>query len=175
MGNNTNRQGFTLMDVLNFTGELSRGMRNGGGGISIQTSNAGDNNGLPVTGLGQSQQGIAQTLAGGLNYNNTWDKGRTSLNTNYTASDIRLVTDRQSLSQNVGDSSYSTFDTTHTVTHITQQRVGIILDQTFDPSFSLRLTPTLTWQHTNKSQAEGYSTSSGARSRGFRHRGFPAK
>jgi len=161
MGNNTNRQGFTLMDVLNFTGELSRGMRNGGGGISIQTSNAGDNNGLPVTGLGQSQQGIAQTFAGGANYNNNWNKARTSLNANYTASDIRLVTDRQSLLQNVGDSTYTTFDTTHTVTHITQQRVGMILDQTFDPSFSLRLTPTLTWQHTNKSQAEGYSSVTG--------------
>src|SRR5580658_9918283 len=161
MGNNTNRQGFTLMDVLNFTGELSKGMRNGGGGVSIQTSNAGNNNGLPVTGLGQSQQGIAQTFAGGVNYNNTWNKGRASLNANYTASDIRLVTDRQSLIQNVGDSTYNTFDTTHTVTHITQQRLGMILDQTFDPSFSFRLTPTLTWQHTNKSQAEGYSSVTG--------------
>jgi hypothetical protein len=161
MGNNTNRQGFSLMDVMNFTGELSRGMRNGGGGISIQTSNAGNNNGLPVTGLGQSQQGIAQTLAGGVNYNNTWDKGRTSLNSNYTASNIRLVTDRQSLNQNVGDTVYSTFDTTHTVTHIAQQRLGIILDQTVDPSFSFRLTPTLTWQHTDKSQSEGYSSLAG--------------
>ena len=158
MGNNTNRQGFSLTDVLNFTGELSRGMRNGGGGISIQTSNAGDNNGLPVTGLGQSQQGIAQTLAGGVNYNNTWGKGRTSLNTNYTASDVRLVADQQSLIQNVGDSTYSTFDTTHTVTHVTQQRLGMILDQAIDPSFSLRVTPTLTLQHTNKSQVEGYSS-----------------
>jgi hypothetical protein len=162
MGNNTNRQGFSLMDVLNFTGELSKGMRNGGGGISIQTSNAGNNNGLPVTGLGQSQQGIAQTVAGGVNYNNTWDKGRSSLNTNYTASDIRLVTDRQSLSQNVGDSTYSTFDTTQTVTHISQQRVGVIFDQTFDPTFSLRLTPTLTWQHTNHSQSERYSSVAGS-------------
>jgi hypothetical protein len=161
MGNNTNRQGFSLMDVLNFTGELSKGMHNGGGGISIQTSNAGNNNGLPVTGLGQGQQGIAQTFAGGINYNNTWDKGRTSLNTNYTISDIRLVTERQSLIQNVGDSVYSTFDTTHTATHITQQRLGVILDQVVDPSFSFRLTPTLTWQHTNKSQSEGYSSVSG--------------
>ena len=133
-------------------------MNGGMAGISIQTNNAGSNNGLPVTGLGQSQQGIAQTFAGGANFNNTWDKGRTSLNTNYTASDIRLVTDRQSLSQNVGDSTYSTFDTTHTVTHITQQRLGVILDQTVDPSFSFRLTPTLTWQHANKAQSEGYSS-----------------
>ena len=31
MGNNTNRQGFSITDILNFAGELSKGMRNGGG------------------------------------------------------------------------------------------------------------------------------------------------
>jgi hypothetical protein len=70
--------------------------------VSIQTSDAGSNNGLPVTGLGQSQQGIAATIAGGLNYNNSWGKGRTSLNSNYTASKIRLETDQESLVQNLG-------------------------------------------------------------------------
>src|SRR6266487_805242 len=68
MSNNTNRQGFSLSDVLNFTGELSRGMRNGGG-IVIRTD-ADNDNGLPITGLGQNQQGVATTTAGGLNYNN---------------------------------------------------------------------------------------------------------
>jgi hypothetical protein len=88
MGNNTNRQGFSIMDVLNFTGALSRGMRNGGGGVQIQMGDPSSNNGLPVTGLGQNQQGVATTMAGGVNYNNTWDRGRTSLNANYTASHI---------------------------------------------------------------------------------------
>ncbi|HTR29365.1 MAG TPA: TonB-dependent receptor [Puia sp.] len=161
MANNTNRQGFTLMDVMNFTGELSRGMRNGGGGVSIQMNNAGSNSGLPVTGLGQDQQGIAHTIAGGINYNNTWDKGRTSLNSNYAVSDIRLVTDRMSLIRNAGENPYSTFDTTHTVTHITQHRLAAILDATIDPSFSYRLTPTLTWQNTDKSATESYSSLSG--------------
>jgi hypothetical protein len=60
MSNNTNRQGFELMDVLNFTGELQRGMRNGGGiEIRTETNNNNDNGGLPITGLGQQQQGIA--------------------------------------------------------------------------------------------------------------------
>ena len=173
MANNTNRQGFSLMDVLNFTGELSWGMRNGGGGISIQTSDAGSNNGLPVTGLGQSQQGIATTMAGGLNYNNSWDKGRTSLNSNYTASKIRLEPDNESLVQTpatggmpgsggnepgVAGNSYSTQDSAHTVHDIVQQRLGAILDRQLDPSFSFRLTPTLVWQHSNKEQQENYSS-----------------
>ncbi|MFY8004438.1 MAG: carboxypeptidase regulatory-like domain-containing protein, partial [Chitinophagaceae bacterium] len=51
MANNTNKQGFSMTDVLNFTGELSRGMRSGGGGVSIRiNTNGGDNNGLPVVG-----------------------------------------------------------------------------------------------------------------------------
>jgi hypothetical protein len=159
MGNNTNRQGFTIQDVLNFTGELSQGMRNGGGGIQLQNGNAGNNNGLPVTGLGQSQQGIATTFAGGLNYNNTWDKNRTSLNANYTASHIRLLTVQQSLTQNVATgNNYNTADTSNSIQNITQNRLGAILDQQFDSSFSLRLTPSLTWQHSNKQQLENYTS-----------------
>jgi Outer membrane protein beta-barrel family/Carboxypeptidase regulatory-like domain len=160
MGNNTNRQGFTLQDVLNFTGELSRGARNGGGGIQLQSgSNAGDNNGLPVTGLGQNQQGIATTFAGGLNYNNTWEKGRTSLNANYTASHIRLLTNQQSLTQNATPGNdYNTTDTSGTIQNITQNRVGAILDQQFDSSFSLRLTPSLTWQRSNKQLLDNYTS-----------------
>jgi Outer membrane protein beta-barrel family/Carboxypeptidase regulatory-like domain len=160
MGNNTNRQGFTLQDVLNFTGQMSRGARNGGGGIQLQSGgNAGDNNGLPVIGLGQNQQGIATTFAGGLNYNNTWDKGRTSLNANYTASHIRLLTNQQSLTQNViPGNDYNTTDTSGTIQSITQNRVGAILDQQFDSSFSLRLTPSLTWQHSNKQLLENYTS-----------------
>jgi hypothetical protein len=159
MGNNTNRQGFTLMDVLNFTGELSRGMRNGGGGVRIQTSDAGGNNGLPVTGLGQSQQGIARTFAGGLNYNNTWDKGRASLNTNYTVSNIRLLTDKGSRVQNLAPgNSYNTLDTTRTVYTITQHRLAAILDQQLDSSLSFRLTPALTWQHSNKNAVDSYTS-----------------
>src|SRR6185312_2987394 len=162
MANNTNRQGFSLMDALNFSGALARGMRNGGGGISIRTGDAGDNNGLPVTGLGQSQQGIARTIAGGVNVNNTWDKGRTSLNGHFTTSDIRLVTDRQSLIQNLGDSVYTTFDTARSTTRISQQRLGMTLDRAFDSSFSLRLTPTLTWQQNRIAQTGGYSSVTGA-------------
>jgi hypothetical protein len=159
MGNNTNRQGFTIQDVLNFTGELSHGMRNGGGGIQLQNGSAGNNNGLPVTGLGQSQQGIATTFAGGLNYNNSWDKDRTSLNANYTASHIRLLTVQQSLTQNVAPgNNYNTADTSNSIQNITQNRLGATLDQQFDSSFSLRLTPSLTWQHSNKQQLENYTS-----------------
>jgi len=160
MGNNTNRQGFSLMDVLNFTGQLARGMRNGGGGVQVQMSDPNSNNGLPVTGLGQNQQGVASTIAGGLNYNNTWDKGRTNLNTNYTMSHIRLLTDKESSIQNLLPGNvYTTVDSLHTVHSVTQQRLNFILDQQLDSSLSFRLMPALTWQHTNKSEASAYLSS----------------
>src|SRR5262249_25519378 len=154
---NTNRQGFTLMDVLNFTGELSKGMRNGGGGIRIQTSPSGGNEGLPVTGLGQSQQGVATTVAGGGNYNNTWDKGKTDLNLNVTSSDVRLLTDETSNTQNLTPTgSFNTLDTTGTLNKITQQHFGGTLDRQVDSSFSFRLIPSLTWQRSDKTMQDRF-------------------
>jgi hypothetical protein len=159
MANNTNRQGFSMMDVLNFTGALAKGMNGGGGEVRVQMGDAGNNNGLPVTGLGQNQQGVARTMAGGVNYNNSWNKGQGSINVNYTASKVRLVTDRRSVTGYVGgDSSYNTDDTMATVNTVTQHRMGLTLEQPFDPTFSLRFTPTLTLQHSTKSQQEGYSS-----------------
>ncbi len=35
----------------------------------IRTGGADDNNGLPIAGAGNNQQGVAKTFAGGLNYN----------------------------------------------------------------------------------------------------------
>ncbi|HTJ13013.1 MAG TPA: outer membrane beta-barrel protein [Dinghuibacter sp.] len=160
MGNNTNRQGFSLMDVLNFTGQLSRGLRNGGGAIQISTGTGGNSgSGLPVTGLGQSQQGVAATLAGGVNYNNTWNGGKTSVSTSYAASHVRLATDQATYSQNLfPGNEYNTVDTTHTINDVTQHRFNLALDQQVDSSFSLRFTPVLTWQDNHKDQNERYNS-----------------
>jgi hypothetical protein len=77
MGNNTNKQGFSISDILNFSGDMSRSMRSGGGGITINMGGGGDNNGLPVSGAGQNAQGVATTFAGGINYNDTWNNRKT--------------------------------------------------------------------------------------------------
>ncbi|MGC5220922.1 hypothetical protein, partial [Escherichia coli] len=73
-------QGFSISDVMNFSGDLARGLRNGGG-VNIRINNGEDDGGLPVSGGGQNQQGVATTFAGGLNYNNNWNK-KTDLNLN---------------------------------------------------------------------------------------------
>lgn len=67
MLNNTNKQGFSFMDILNFTGGLPGA--GGRGGVQVDMNSMG----LPIQGAGNNQ-GITTTKAGGLNYNNTWQK-----------------------------------------------------------------------------------------------------
>ena len=67
MGNNTNAEGFSFMDILNFTGELARMQRGGGGNININIS--GDD--AAALGLGgNNNSGINTAWGGGVNYNN---------------------------------------------------------------------------------------------------------
>ena len=71
MGNNTNAEGFSFMDILNFTGELARmqrGMSGGGGNININISSD-DAAGMGMN-TGGSNSGINTAWGGGLNYNN---------------------------------------------------------------------------------------------------------
>ncbi|MGB3007367.1 MAG: outer membrane beta-barrel family protein [Chitinophagaceae bacterium] len=66
MGNNDNAEGFSFMDILNFTGELSR-MQSGGGNMSINVS--GDDAAAMGMNAGNNS-GINTAWGGGLNYNN---------------------------------------------------------------------------------------------------------
>jgi hypothetical protein len=150
MGNNTNKQGFSLSDVLNFTGEMSRGMRNGGG-VTIRTGGS-DDNGLPVAGLGQNQQGIAKTFAGGANYNNTWNKRKTDLNASYTTSDVDLFTERESNIQNLfPGNNYEQISKSTSQRRNKQNRVNAAWDQKIDSFTSFKMTPVLQFQETQSS------------------------
>jgi hypothetical protein len=68
MANNTNAEGFSFMDMLNFTGELARMQRGGGGNININISGE-DAAAMGLNG-GNRNNGINTAWGGGLNYNN---------------------------------------------------------------------------------------------------------
>jgi len=143
MANNTNKQGFSLSDVLNFTGELSKGMRNGGG-ITITT--ASNDGGLPITGLGQNQQGVASTWSGGLNINDTWNK-KTDLNMSGIASNIHLLTNTDINRQYLfPGNNYNYTASNASVRDITQQRLNGALDQKIDSFTSFKITPVAAFQ-----------------------------
>ena len=65
MANNTNTEGFSFFDVLNFTGALNQ-LKNSNGNINLSISQDDPLAGL----LGGSNSGINTTWAGGINYNN---------------------------------------------------------------------------------------------------------
>jgi outer membrane receptor protein involved in Fe transport len=157
MGNNTNKQGFSMADVLNFTGEMARGMRNGGG-ITVRMG-GGDDNGLPVSGLGQNQQGVAKTFAGGANYNNTWNNRKTDLNANFTTSDVDLLTNRETSQQNLLPGNNFTRNTiSNSVRRTKQQRLQAAWDQKIDSFTSFKMTPSITWQDTKSDSYSKYLT-----------------
>lgn len=156
MANNTNRQGFSITDVLNFTGELSRGMRNGGG-ITIRTG-GGDDNGLPITGAGPSQQGVATTVAGGINFNDTWNK-KTDFNASGMGTNIDLRTDRNTVRQNLIPGSNSDYESnSSTARNNKQQRINMAIDNKFDSSASLKFTPQFTTQQVDTRSTSNYVT-----------------
>ena len=153
MGNNTNRQGFSISDVLNFTGELSRGMR-GGGGITIRTG-GGDDNGLPVSG-GAAQPGIAKTFAGGVNYNDTWNK-KTDVNMSAMGSNIDLLTDRSTFRQNIlPGNEFDYISTSSTARNSKQQRVNMMIDSKIDTFNSIKFTPQFTVQQVDTRSTSNY-------------------
>ena len=150
MGNNTNRQGFSITDILNFTGELSRGMRSGGG-VTIRTG-GNDDNGLPVTGQGQNQQGVARTIAGGVNYNDTWNK-KTDVNMSAMGSDIDLRTDRNTFRENrIPGNDFNYLSGSNTVRKNQQQRLNMSADHKIDSFQSVKFTPQFTWQQKRVSE-----------------------
>lgn len=143
MGNNVNKQGFSVNDILNFTGELSRGMRNGGVNINLRQN--GDF-GLPVTGLGQNQQGVATTIAGGVNYNDIY-KNKTDVSSNVLISDTRLFTEKILNRQNVlPNNAFTYLGNTTTQNNAQQQRFNISVDTKLDSFHSLKISPQVTLQ-----------------------------
>ena len=78
MANNTNKQGFSFMDILNFTGGLNGGGGGGRGGGQIELSSGS----LPISGMNGGNNSIQTTWAGGLNFNETYNK-KVELNGSY--------------------------------------------------------------------------------------------
>jgi hypothetical protein len=154
MANNTNRQGFSINDVLNFSGDLARGMRSGGG-INIRVG-SGDDNGLPISGLGQNQQGIAKTFAGGVNFNDTWKK-KTDVNGSFIASDVDLGTERSSNRQNLlPGNNFDYVSNSINQKRVQQQRVNFSIDQRVDSFISFKIVPQITFQQNDNRSTSNY-------------------
>lgn len=145
MGNNINKQGFSAEDIMNFNGDLSRGLRSGGGGITIRVAGGADGEN-PFSGFGQNQQGVATTYAAGINYSDLWNK-RSEVNSSLTGNDIDLLTNRSTSRQNLlPGNTFNYLSNSSTSRKMQQQRWNGSIDHKFDSLISLKITPQVSVQ-----------------------------
>lgn len=155
MANNDNGEGFTFMDILNFTGELARMQRGGGGNINI--SMTGDQAAaMGVTNMG-GRNGITTAWGGGLNYNNIIGK-KLDLQSNYFYN--RMNPEQESHIQRqylLPGTSYYNQDT-YADNLSNNHRLNFNLLWQLDSMNSIRFTPSLSFQEANNRSQSGYQT-----------------
>jgi hypothetical protein len=157
MANNTNRQGFTFSDILNFTGEAQRMMRGGGGGRIVINNNGPGDFGLPVQGVNNSE-GIAQTIAGGVNFNDTWKK-KTSVNGSYFYNNIAVNNEKNIRRQNLAPANPFVYDQkSNSDKKSVGNRFNVTIDAKLDSFNSIKFTPQLTQQHNQYQTSNTYQS-----------------
>ncbi len=158
MDNNTNRQGFSFVDALSFSGDMMRNMKGGGGRMVIRIDGSGDDNGLPIAGLGNNQPGIATTYAAGVNFNNKWGK-KTDVNASYIFNDQSLVTLRDINRQylNTGN-NFNYTQSGKTTRDNLQHRANISIDHKIDSFNSIKFTSAGTFQNSKTQSTNNYAS-----------------
>ena len=150
MGNNTNSESFSFMDVLNFTGALNQ-LKNGG---NISFSIGADD---PMAGLlGGNNTGINTTFGGGLNYNNIIGT-KTDFQSNYFYS--RYNPNRQTNTQRqyfLPANFYKQNSYTDNLNN--NHRVNFSADYQIDSFHSIKISPNFNYQKTRNKSLTDYTT-----------------
>ncbi|MES1215141.1 MAG: outer membrane beta-barrel protein [Bacteroidota bacterium] len=156
--NNTNTDGFTVMDILNFTGELSRMMKGAGGGGNINISISKDDANSSMGGMAGNNSGINTVLGGGLNYNNIIGN-KTDFTSNYFYN--RYNPEAESHIQRqyfLPDSSYFYNQNSISDKINTNHRLNLSADYQIDSFTSLKISPSFSYQKTNSKTISDYTT-----------------
>jgi len=161
MGNNTNGEGFSFMDILNFTGELGRMQRNGGGNINLNISDAD----AAAMGLGGNRNaGINTAWGGGVNYNNIIGT-KTDLQSNYFYNRYNPTAEKNISRQYfLPDSSFFYDEHSFANNLNNSHRLNLNALYQIDSSNSIRITPSFSYQKTNNRSQIDYHRYSGDRS-----------
>lgn len=164
LGNNTNAEGFSFMDILNFTGGFGQ-MRQNGGNVNISMSSRDPDAALLG---GNNNNAINTTWAGGVNYNNIIGK-KMELNGNYFYSRYNPVTDSRTSRQYIlPDSTYFYNQDSKTNNLSTTQRINFTYDFVIDSMHSLKITPNFSYQDAVNRSLNHYETLSGSLQRSNR-------
>ena len=155
MGNNTNAEGFSFMDILNFTGALSQMQRNGGNANINMSSD--DAAAMGING-GNRNSGINTAWGGGLNYNNIIGT-KLDLQSNYFYNRYNPKSESHIQRQYIlPDSSYfykqNSFNDNLNNTH----RLNLNMLYQIDSFNSIRITPSFNYQKTGNKSLNDYQT-----------------
>ena len=160
MGNNDNAEGFSFMDMLNFSGELSR-LRQGGSGGNVSISM----NSSDAMGMAGSNTGINTTRAAGINYNNIIGK-KTDFQSNFLSSYYNPNTESHSQRQYfLSDSSYFSNANNYNDNITNSQRLNLNADIIIDSFHSLKITPSFGFQQAKNSSYADYENLSDLKQR----------
>ncbi|HEY4151017.1 MAG TPA: TonB-dependent receptor, partial [Chitinophagaceae bacterium] len=156
MGNNTNAEGFSFSDLMNFTGEMNRLLQGGTGGNINLTINNND----PIASLlgAGSSNGIKTIWGGGVNYNNLIGKN-TDFTSNYFYN--RYNPQQESVSQRtyfLPDSLYYYNQHSNSNNLNNSQRLNLSADIHLDSFNSIKITPSFGYQDTRNSVYNDYQT-----------------
>ena len=135
MANNTNQQGFSIEDYIQFMGGLSNLMSGSGGTMQMSFNSA--DAGIPLgSGL---NDGLVNTGAGGINFNYDFNK-KTSLNSSYFLNNIRNTIEERISRQNFLDNGqiYDSWQNTDLLNKSTNHRLNWNLEHQMDSSQNIR-------------------------------------
>ncbi len=156
MGNNTNAEGFSFMDILNFTGELARMQRGGGGNININVS--GDDAAAMGLNGGNRNSGINTAWGGGFNYNNIIGT-KLDFQSNYFYNRYNPNSESHIQRQYfLPDSSYFYNQNSLTDNLSNSHRLNLNTLYQVDSMNSIRIIPSLSFQKTNNRSQTDYQT-----------------
>jgi hypothetical protein len=156
MGNNTNAEGFSFMDLLNFSGELNRMRQSGGGGnINITVS---DDNAMAGAGGNNNGTGINTTWGGGFNYNNIIGNN-TDFTSNYFYN--RYNPQRETHIERqyfLPDSTYRYNQNSYSDNLNNSHRINLGADIKIDSFHSIKISPSFGLQNTRNTINSDYRT-----------------
>ena len=152
MGNNTNSEGFSFMDMLNFNGSMSN-VQSGGGGIEISIRNDNDNS------QNNSSNGIRTIWGGGFNYNNIIGN-KTNFTSNYFYNRYNPNTETHIQRQYFlpGDSSYYYNQNSFAKNLNNSHKLNLGADIQIDSFHSIKISPSIGYQQTANSSVSDYNT-----------------
>ncbi len=170
--NNTNKQNFTVQDILGSSGSSGRGSGFGGSGRGGGGNSSGGKGGsfgggaqmqqLQSLNTNGSNNGIVTTSAAGLNYRDVWGKN-TNVYGSYFYNNLLTSKDQKTVTENFvpNDSSIFNNQDQSSLRRNVNQRINLNIETQFDSLNSLIIRPNISYQQTTNSSTAVTTTTQG--------------